>query len=100
MKLSLPHMSYIPSATAGSAASSYHFLMMTEALTIPDGNLATIHEMVAAQKNIQEFVIAAEAGLRDVDDVMLHNFVVDQLHDLATLYKQQLNLFAARHAKH
>ncbi len=98
MKISLPYVSFMPAG--GGAASNQSFLMMTESLTIPDGNRATIHEMVAAQKQIQEFVVTAESKLNDVDDAMLHDFVVDQLRDLATQYHQQLQLFTARHANH
>ena len=98
MKVSLPYISFIPASN--SAPTNHHFLMMTASLTIPDGNRATIHEMVAAQKRIQEFVVTAEARLNDVEDAMLHDFVVDQLRDLATQYNQQLQLFTARHANH
>ncbi len=83
-----------------SAASNHHFLMMTESLAIPDGHKATVHEMVAAQKEIQAFVVAAEDRLSDVDDDMLHDFVVDQLRELAAQYNQQLKAFSARHANH
>lgn len=98
MKVSLPYLSFIPAGD--SAPNNHHFLMMTDSLTIPDGNRATIHEMVAAQQRIQDFVVTAEARLNDVEDAMLHDFVVDQLRDLATQYNQQLKLFTARHASH
>lgn len=98
MKVSLPYISIAPAGS--NVASNHHFLMMTESLTIPDGNKATVHEMVAAQKKIQTFVVEAEARLIDVDDDMLHDFVVDQLRELATQYNQQLKVFAARHANH
>lgn len=98
MKVTLPYINFIPAND--SAPTDHHFLMMTESLTIPDGNQATIHEMVAAQQKIQEFVVIAEARLSDIDDAMLHDFVVDQLRDLATQYNQQLQRFTARHANH
>lgn len=98
MKISLPHISVVP--TRCGAPSRHHFLMMTESVTIPDGNRATIHEMFAAQEKIQEFVIEAEAKLNDLDDDMLHDFVVDRLHELATQYNQQLQCFSARSANH
>lgn len=98
MKVSLPNISIRPAS--GSTAIHHHFLMMTESITIPDGNRATIHEMVAAQQSIQEFVVTAEARLNDVEDAMLHDFVVDQLRELANQYNQQLQFFTARHANH
>ena len=98
MKVSLPYVGY--SVDDGGTASNQHFLMMTATITIPDGNQASMHAMVTAQKQIQEFVAAAEARLNDVDDMMLHDFVVEQLRDLATQYNQQLKLFTARYANH
>lgn len=98
MKVSLPLMSHLPRGDA--AASNHHFVMMTASLVIPDGNRATIHEMVAAQKQIQKFVVAAETTLESIDDVMLYDFVVEQLRDLATQYNQQLQCFTARQTSH
>lgn len=98
MKISLPSINLVPANSSDSA--NYHFLMMTESLSIPDGNKATVHEMVAAQKKIQAFVVEVEEKLFDVDDDMLHDFVVDQLRELAAQYNQELKVFSARFANH
>ena len=98
MKVSLPYMSPVPAGD--DAASGHHFVMMTDSLLMPDGNRASIHEMVAAQKSIQKFVVAAETRLQGIDDAMLYDFVVDQLLDLAAQYNQQLQRFTARQTNH
>ncbi len=98
MKISLPSINFVPASSSESA--NYHFLMMTESLSIPDGNRATVHEMAAAQKKIQAFVTEVEDKLFAVDDDMLHDFVVAQLRELAAEYNRELKIFSARFANH